>query len=46
MPKGFESCRASRGGIRTVVPKKGRYIHVCFRGGKSYRGEVKHTKGK
>ena len=46
MPKEFTACQKSGGKIKTVVPKKGRFIHICFRGGKSFTGEVKHTKGK
>lgn len=45
MPAAFNSCVARGGRVRTVVPKKGTYLHVCYKGGQSYSGEVKHTKG-
>ena len=44
MPKAFDKCAKTGGKIRTVAPKKGTYIHVCYKGGKSYSGHVKHTK--
>lgn len=44
MPAGFERCVKQGGRVRTIKPKPGRYLHVCYLGGKSYRGEVKHTK--
>jgi hypothetical protein len=44
MPAGFDACRKAGGKIRTVKPKEGVYIPVCFLNGKSYRGEVHHTK--
>lgn len=48
MPAKFDKCAKGGGRIRTVTPKKGRYLHVCFPkgGGKSVSGEVKKTKGK
>ena len=45
MPKAFEECVKSGGRVRTINPKAGRYMPVCFKGGKSYAGEV-HTKKK
>jgi len=44
MPAGFERCIRQGGRVRTIKPKPGRYLHVCYLGGKSYSGEVKHTK--
>lgn len=41
MPKGFDECVANGGKIRTIVPKKGKYLHTCYLNGKSYSGEVK-----
>lgn len=41
MPKGFETCRAKGGRIRTKKLSGGKYIHICFLNGKSYPGEVK-----
>lgn len=48
MPKAFDDCVAGGGKVRTVVPKKGTYIHVCYpkNGGSPVRGEAKHTKPK
>lgn len=43
MPAGFDKCRASGGEIRTIKPNSSTYIHICYLGGKSFRGEVKHT---
>jgi len=34
----------AHGRVRTVTPKSGTYIHVCFKDGKSYAGEVHHKK--
>jgi len=44
MPKGFLSCVRRGGRVRTIKPKPGRYIHICYIGGKSYAGEVHKTK--
>lgn len=46
MPKGFEECIKKGGRVRTITPKKGTYIHICYLNGKAYRGEIKHTKKK
>jgi len=44
MPEAFEKC-ANRGGrIRTKTLGKGKYMHICFMGGKSFAGEVKTKK--
>ena len=43
MPASFEKCIREGGRVRTVKPKKGTYIHVCYKGGKSYSGEVHHN---
>lgn len=45
MPAGFDACRKRGGRIKTIKPKPDVYIPVCIIGGKSYRGEVHHTKG-
>ena len=46
MPKAFNKCVKSGGRVRTVTPKKGKYIHVCYdKKGKSHSGHVK-TKNK
>jgi len=44
MPAGFNKCRRRGGRIRTKKLKGGKYIHICFLNGKSYRGEVKRKK--
>ena len=49
MPKAFNKCVKSGGRVRTIKPKgrKSRtYIHVCYKNGKAYRGEVKKAKKK
>jgi hypothetical protein len=46
MPAGFKKCVSAGGRVRTMKPKAGRYMHVCFKNGKSYAGEVKRTKKK
>ena len=46
MPKAFTRCVKSGGRVRTIKPKPGRHMRVCFKGGKSYAGHVKKTKGK
>ena len=42
MPKAFMDCVNHGGRVRTKSMPGGRYMHVCFIGGKSYAGEVKH----
>jgi hypothetical protein len=46
MPKKFTDCVSSGGRVRTVTPRAGTYIKVCFPkgGGPSVAGEVKKTK--
>jgi len=41
MPKAFDDCRAAGGRIRTKTLGKGKYVHLCFKGGKSAAGHVK-----
>jgi hypothetical protein len=41
MPKQFESCVSEGGRVRTKTLKGGKYIHLCFKDGKSFAGEVK-----
>lgn len=45
MPKGFLDCVNSDGRVRTITPKKGTYLHICYPkgGGSPIRGEVKHS---
>jgi hypothetical protein len=46
MPKAFNRCVSSGGRVRTKKLSGGRFIHLCFKGGKSYAGEVKKSKRK
>ena len=46
MPAAFDKCVASGGRVRTKALSQGRYIHVCFKGGKSYAGHAKKRKKK
>ena len=44
MPAAFLSCAANGGRVRTKKLSKGRYMHICFKDGKSHPGEVKKKK--
>jgi len=44
MPADFLACVAQRGRVRTKKLPKGRFIRICFLGGKSYPGEVRKAK--
>lgn len=45
MPADFEKCVREGGRVRTITPKKGVYIKVCYdKNGDVHRGEVHHTK--
>jgi len=45
MPKDFERCVKQGGRVRTIKPRKGVYIHICYdKKGKAHRGEVHHIK--
>jgi hypothetical protein len=46
MPQAFDSCVSGGGRTRTKSLSGGRYIHICFKGGKSYAGEVKKKQKK
>ena len=46
MPKAFTSCVKGGGRVRTKKLSDKRYIHLCFKGGKSHAGEVHRRKGK
>ena len=41
MPEAFERCVKQGGRVRTKTLSGGRYMRICFIGGKSYAGEVK-----
>lgn len=44
MPAPFDACVKAGGRVRTRSLPKGKYIHICFKGGKSFAGEVKVKK--
>ena len=46
MPAAFEKCVRQGGKVRTKKLSKNKYIHICYKGGKSYTGEVKTKKKK
>lgn len=46
MPAAFNKCVSGGGRVRTKKLSSGRYIHLCFKGGRSAAGEVKKRKGK
>lgn len=45
MPADFEKCVREGGRVRTKTLGGGKYIHICFKDGKSYSGHVKQRKG-
>ena len=46
MPEAFKRCVNAGGRVKTIRPKPGKYMHVCFdKQGKSHAGEVKTKKG-
>lgn len=46
MPKAFNECVKNGGKVRTKKLSNGKYMHVCYLGGKSYAGHVKTKKKK
>jgi len=44
MPKAFDACVRGGGRVRTITPKSGVYLYVCWLNGKSYRGELHHKR--
>ena len=51
MPADFEKCVAEGGRVRTLSGpdkehglEKNQYMHICFKGGESFAGEVKAKK--
>jgi len=44
MPAAFTRCVKSGGRVRTKRLPDHKYIHLCFRSGKSHAGEVKRKK--
>lgn len=43
-PKEFDDCVSSGGKVRTRKLKGGKFIHICFKDGKSFASEVKQKK--
>lgn len=41
MPADFDRCISMGGRVRTKKLSGGKYMHICFKDGKSYAGEVK-----
>ena len=41
MPRPFERCVELGGRVRTKELGDGKYMHICYKGGKSYVGYVK-----
>ena len=44
MPAAFQKCVAQGGRVRTKTLSGNKYMHICFKDGKSYAGEVKTKK--
>jgi|GEM_PF-3384970 hypothetical protein len=44
MPADFLKCVSDGGRVRTINPKPGKYLRICYKDGKSYSGEVKSSK--
>jgi len=42
MPEAFDKCVREGGKVRTKQLGNGKYMHICFKDGKSYAGHVKH----
>jgi len=45
MPKKFVACVKNGGRVRTKRLPKGKYMHICFKNGESFAGEIKKKKG-
>ena len=46
MPKDFDVCVSGGGRVRTKKMGKNKYMHICFKDGKSHAGEMKTTGAK
>ena len=44
MPEAFDRCVKAGGRVRTISAGKGKYRHVCYKGGKAYAGYIKTKK--
>lgn len=45
MPAAFDKCVKRGGRVRTKSLKDDKYVHICYKDGKSYAGHVKVKKG-
>ena len=43
-PVPFDNCVKGGGRVRTKTLSGNRYMHICFKGGKSFAGEIKEKK--
>jgi hypothetical protein len=46
MPFLFEKCVREGGRVRTKKLPNGKFMHICFKDGKSFAGEIKTKKKK
>lgn len=46
MPQKFDECVKNKGQVITKKLSGGRYMHICYKDGKSYAGEIKQGKKK
>lgn len=46
MGKEFDNCVSKGGRVRTLSRGKNKFQRICFRGGKSFAGEIKTRKKK
>jgi len=44
MPADFNKCVKEGGRVRTKKVGQDKYLHICFKDGKSYAGDVKTIK--
>jgi len=45
MPRSFTDCVSGGGRVRTKTLSGGRYMRICYKGGKSFVGEIKKSQG-
>ncbi len=43
-PEAFDKCVRENGRVRTISLKGDKFLRVCFKGGKSFSGEVRTKK--
>ena len=46
MPEAFDNCVKNGGRVRTKSLGKGKYMHICFKDGKSFVSEIKKKQPK